>query len=62
MLRCKDGGKELCLSRTGGSDRLRLSAVGNSASTEEESIAGSGASFAKLVRMGSIDKANKLVG
>ena len=40
MLRGEDGSEKLCFSRTGGSDRLRLRAVGNGSSTEEESADG----------------------
>lgn len=50
---------ELGFSRAGGSEGLCFAFVRHSAACHEECIAGGGATFAKIISMGSIDEAGK---
>jgi len=60
VLGSKDSSKELCLSRAGGSDGLRLGAVRDSAAAEEEGVACSRAAGSKIVSVGSVDVTKEL--
>lgn len=57
MFGCQDRSEKLSFSGAGGSDGLCLGAVGDSSSTQHESIAGSRAAVAEVVGVSGVDEA-----
>lgn len=62
MLGSGDSREKLSLSGAGSSDGLGLATVGNSATIQEEGIAGDGATVAKVSCMGCIDITDEVMG
>ncbi len=60
MLGGDNGGEEFSFSGTGGSDGLCLGSVRNNTTTKHETVTGSRASVAKIIRMSSINKTLEL--
>lgn len=56
-----DSSDEFSLSRASGRERLSFGTVGDGATSEKENVAGSGATFAQVIGVGGIDKADKFI-